>query len=251
MNNWMKTWRPLAVLLSAVLVISGCLGGGKQADAEKQSISAEDGTSETGTQEESTSGETGVKEDSATEDTDAEDTAAEDTAAEDSAEASDSAQEEEPVPAVYEVFRSFTAEDLDGNPVTEEIFADSKITMVNIWGTFCGPCLQEMPYLAEISHSYEESEFRIAGLLCDVIGQDGTADPSQTEYARELAKETGADYLQIVPTGELMDLLFYIQYVPTSVFVDSEGNVIGEEYVGSRSKAEWENVIRSVLESAE
>ena len=49
------------------------------------------------------------------------------------------------------VFEDFTAQDLDGNTVDESIFADYEVTMVNLWGTFCGPCLQEMPDLGEIS----------------------------------------------------------------------------------------------------
>lgn len=46
---------------------------------------------------------------------------------------------------------SFTATDFKGNPVTSEIFAKNKLTMVNIWGTFCGPCIREMPDLARIN----------------------------------------------------------------------------------------------------
>ena len=38
------------------------------------------------------------------------------------------------------VFPSFMARDLQGNEVTNEIFAQKKITVVNIWGTFCPPC---------------------------------------------------------------------------------------------------------------
>ena len=34
-------------------------------------------------------------------------------------------------------FSHFTATDLDGNTVTEDIFKDYKLTMINIWGTFC------------------------------------------------------------------------------------------------------------------
>ena len=42
---------------------------------------------------------------------------------------------------------AFTTKDLDGNEVTEEIFAKKDLTVVNIWGTFCTPCIGEMPAL--------------------------------------------------------------------------------------------------------
>ena len=45
------------------------------------------------------------------------------------------------------VFGSFTAQTLDGTEVTQDIFKETDLTMVNIWGTFCGPCIREMPEL--------------------------------------------------------------------------------------------------------
>ena len=48
-------------------------------------------------------------------------------------------------------FGAFESETLDGEKVTEEIFQQADLTMVNIWATFCGPCIQEMPDLAQLS----------------------------------------------------------------------------------------------------
>ncbi|HCL50382.1 MAG TPA: hypothetical protein DHW76_05185, partial [Clostridiaceae bacterium] len=35
----------------------------------------------------------------------------------------------------------FKLKDLDGNELTESIFKNNKITMVNIWATYCGYCI--------------------------------------------------------------------------------------------------------------
>src|SRR5699024_5930416 len=59
------------------------------------------------------------------------------------------------------LFGEFEAETIDGESVTQDIFGQSKLTMVNIWGTFCGPCIQEMPELGEISRSYDTGEFQM------------------------------------------------------------------------------------------
>ena len=48
---------------------------------------------------------------------------------------------------------SFTAQDLEGNTVDQSILADHKLTMVNVWATFCTPCLSEMPELGSSSRS--------------------------------------------------------------------------------------------------
>ena len=44
---------------------------------------------------------------------------------------------------------SFNTVDLNGKSVTQNIFADRKLTVVNIWGTFCGPCIEELPELGK------------------------------------------------------------------------------------------------------
>jgi hypothetical protein len=35
--------------------------------------------------------------------------------------------------------------------------------------------------------------------------------------------------------------------VPTTVFVDSKGNFVGEQYVGTRDKQEWAGIIEGLL----
>ena len=58
---------------------------------------------------------------------------------------------------------SFTGVDIEGNQVSSDIFSESKITMVNVWATYCNPCLSEMPGLGELAEAYEEGEFREIG----------------------------------------------------------------------------------------
>ena len=58
------------------------------------------------------------------------------------------------------IFGSFTALDIDGTPTDQTIFADTKVTMVNMWATFCGPCIKEMPDIAELSKEYNSAIFR-------------------------------------------------------------------------------------------
>ena len=52
------------------------------------------------------------------------------------------------------VFGTFESKTLDGEDVSQDIFSKADLTMVNIWGTFCGPCIKEMPELGELSRQY-------------------------------------------------------------------------------------------------
>ena len=56
---------------------------------------------------------------------------------------------------------TFEASTIEGAPLTSECFADSKLTMINVWATYCNPCISEMPDLGEIAASYDRSEFQI------------------------------------------------------------------------------------------
>ena len=149
------------------------------------------------------------------------------------------------------VFEDFTAQDLDGNPVDESIFADCDVTMINLWGTFCGPCLQEMPDLGEISDEYADKGFQIVGICTDAVNLDGEILEDVVETAKADAQETGADYLHIVPVGEIFtDLLPRVTGVPTTIFVDSKGQQIGLADIGAKDKAAWIQVIEEKLAQA-
>ena len=146
------------------------------------------------------------------------------------------------------VFEDFTAQDLDGNEVDESVFAGYDLTMINLWGTFCGPCLQEMPDLGEIADEYKDKGFQIVGICTDAVGNDGTSLPDVVSEAKEIAEETGADYLHILPTGEIFtDLLPRVSGVPTTIFVDREGKQVGLADMGAKSKDGWLKVIDEKL----
>lgn len=144
---------------------------------------------------------------------------------------------------------SFNAIDLDGNEVNESIFADYDLTMINIWATFCGPCLNEMPDLGRLASEYADKGVRIVGIVADIPQKDdGSFDPNMINTARELVKITEADYLHLLPTADLVAAkLNQVSAVPETIFVDSEGKLIGSSYVGSRSRDAWASIIDELL----
>lgn len=142
----------------------------------------------------------------------------------------------------------FTTTDLDGNNVTQEIFADYDLTMVNIWATFCGPCIGEMPELGELKAEVADKGVNIVGIVVDVQTTDGSISPEMVETARDIVAQTGADYTHLLPSESLNNVILNgVSAVPTTVFVDSRGNIMGDAYVGARDKAAWQEVIDGLL----
>ncbi len=128
---------------------------------------------------------------------------------------------------------SFTAKDLEGNTVTDSIFKEKDLTVVNIWGTFCGPCIGEMPELAEWSKSMP-SNVQLIGLVCDIEGEN---DQEHKDKAAEIMEKAGADFTNIIPGSEFAGLLGGVTGVPTTIFVDKEGNITGKPVVGANVAA--------------
>lgn len=150
----------------------------------------------------------------------------------------------------------FSAVDLEGNEVTQDVLKNSKITMLNIWATFCGPCFQEMPGLGQISDESDPEKFQIIGLITDVYSEDQSQEmkaliEQNIETAKAIEEETGADYLHLRLNGQLYEKLSaYMQYVPTTIFLDSEGNQVGEIYSSMHTKDEWLEIIDEVMKEA-
>lgn len=150
------------------------------------------------------------------------------------------------------ILSSFTAQDLNGNQVDQSILADYQLTMVNIWATFCGPCLSEMPELGEIHAEYADKGVQVVGIVADTLNQDGSFNEDQIATARDAVSLTGADYLHLLPSTDLMlAKIQYVSAVPETIFVDSQGNQVGESYLGARSKEQWIAIIDELLAQVE
>lgn len=166
-------------------------------------------------------------------------------------EAADPTEEAEPTeaPAVDETeLMSYATQDLDGNSMTlGDLIRKNDLTMLNIWGTFCGPCINEMPGLAACAEKYADRGFAIVGLTCDLLDWNGNVDPSVVADAKDIAASTGVKYPLVVETEEMMNS-FDTGYVPTTYFVDKYGNILNTEpMIGSLSEAEWQKTIEGYL----
>ena len=120
----------------------------------------------------------------------------------------------------------FSTTDMDGNKVTNDTFADYDLTVVNFWATYCNPCIDELPELAEWKKELPNN-VNLIGLLVDVKGSD------QYKLAEKIIKETGADYQHLIATEEFDDMISNLVGVPTTFFVDSTGKIIGEPFAGA------------------
>lgn len=119
---------------------------------------------------------------------------------------------------------AFNTIDTDGNTVTQEIFEPYDLTMVNVWATWCGYCVLEMPEFTELKERLPENMNIIT------IGTDAH---TETELTMEILASANANFQTLILTQEMVDQLVNQVYAfPTTFFLDSEGKVVGEPIIG-------------------
>jgi len=131
-----------------------------------------------------------------------------------------------------------------------DMIAQNKVTMLNFWGTFCGPCIREMPDLGELEREYKDRGFEILGLTSDIVDGSGAIQKALVEDAEGIIADTKITYPVLITSRELLEY-GEITVLPTTYFVDSEGNMLGDPLLGSRSKEDWERIITGILDSVE
>jgi|GEM_PF-861998 len=130
----------------------------------------------------------------------------------------------------------FSTVDIDGNTWTDACFSEYRITMINLWAYWCGPCVEELPDLQKLFEDYADRGVQLLGI-------------SPEEYERDnlqTLQSLGITYPCLRYTEDF-DSYLMTGYVPTTIFVDSQGKVIGNAYVGSRSYADWADVLEGLL----
>jgi len=143
---------------------------------------------------------------------------------------------------------NFATLDLDGNQVDQSIFSDHKITIVDVWGTYCNPCIEAMPVLASIYQKYSDQGVNVVGIVIDVQSADGTPKADFIAKAIAIKDQTGAEFTHILVSDNLRRAIIKdISAIPASFIVDSRGKIISEVAYGGHSEEEWEEIIHTYI----
>ena len=133
----------------------------------------------------------------------------------------------EPVPV-----GDVTMETLDGRTMSTRDW-QGKVTLVNFWATWCGPCRQEIPDLIRLQERYPD-HLQVIGISTD------EGDPS---LVRAFADEMGMNYPVVMATTELNRQFPGVAALPTSFIVDPQGRIV-QTHVGLIRPVVFEQEVR-------
>lgn len=142
----------------------------------------------------------------------------------------------------------FATQDVNGNTYTQDMFKDYDLTLVNIFTTWCSPCVAEMPELEELYQKMKDKGVGVAGVVLDVLNEKGEIVQSDLERARLLVERTGVTYPVLLPDSTYFNgRLTGIEAFPETFFVDKNGNIVGDTYSGSGDLEYWLSTVEKEL----
>lgn len=90
-----------------------------------------------------------------------------------------------------------------------------KVVLLNIWATWCGPCVNEMPDINRLAEDYED-ELVVIGVNCG----------EQEKKVADFVEKNGFGYLFAAdPDYMISGMLYPTQTIPYTVIIDSNGIV--------------------------
>ncbi|MBN9688740.1 MAG: TlpA family protein disulfide reductase [Verrucomicrobia bacterium] len=141
---------------------------------------------------------------------------------------------------------SWTARGLDNAVVRSSEFAGS-VQLVNLWATWCGPCLAEIPDLVSLYEQYRSQGFVVIGVSVD----NAVAGTWPTSLVADFVADYQITYPVVLdqPSGTVEAGFGHASAIPTTYLINREGKII-QKLVGARSRNDFERLILPHLSTA-
>jgi thiol-disulfide isomerase/thioredoxin len=127
-------------------------------------------------------------------------------------------------PKTPDIAPDFTLKTLEGQEITLSELK-GKVVLLDFWATWCGPCKESIPHLAQLYTSYKERGLELIGMSTDKAGD--------VEVVRRFVNSMEIPY-PIILTPEEVTRSYKITGLPTAVLIDKKGK-IREKIVGFNS----------------
>ena len=108
---------------------------------------------------------------------------------------------------------SFDLPDLDGRRVTLDDFK-GKTVILNFWGTWCAPCVAELPGLQAL---YEKGQGSVVVL--------GVSEASSRDEIRELKQRYGLTYPFVLDAQSVAQKKYKVNGLPETFILDKESRI--------------------------
>lgn len=127
-----------------------------------------------------------------------------------------------PVAKAGDLLPAFTLPGLDGQPVAFPEQFTGRPLLINVWASWCGPCVEEMPELARFAAMQDDTGHRVVGLALDT-----------PQAVRDFLVRVPVPYPIVIDSPGPADASVRLGnsrgLLPYSVLVDAEGRIVKQK----------------------
>lgn len=129
--------------------------------------------------------------------------------------------------------------DREGKALSLQSFR-GKVLLVDIWGTWCAPCIAEMPNLAALQKKYADRK--------DVMIMSIACDKKAEKWKAYLAKHptTWHQYLISAEGNDVLDKAYFCEGIPRFIIIDRQGNIVNADAMRPSEKA-FDEYFRNIV----
>jgi len=118
-----------------------------------------------------------------------------------------------------------------------------KIVVLNFWATWCVGCKQEMPIFVDISKKYRDRGVVVLAASVD--------DETTKKYISRFSHSYKMDFPILLDANvDMMHELGLTDALPSTVFLDAEGNIVGRIAGTAKRKDAFERVEKLLIQPA-
>jgi thiol-disulfide isomerase/thioredoxin len=119
-----------------------------------------------------------------------------------------------------------------------------QVVILDIWATWCGPCIKEIPDFIKLREKYGSQGFEIIGVSIDPIATQGGGAAAVAPFM----KRYGINYpIWMVNNQSALGSYQPAQgSIPTTFVIDKNGRVV-KTHVGAKPLSVFENDIKALL----
>ena len=121
---------------------------------------------------------------------------------------------------------NFTFPGLDGKMVSLADYRE-QVVLVNIWATWCPPCVDEMPSMEKLYQELKGENFKILAISIDAVG---------TKAVAPFMKKYNLSFPALMDPDGTIKTLYHITGVPESFIINQQG-ILVEKIVGPKNWA--------------
>ncbi len=120
---------------------------------------------------------------------------------------------------------NFIVPDLDGNMISLADYRGN-IVFLNIWATWCPPCVAEMPSIEKLHQTLKGEDFKILAVSIDDSGAGGV---------KSFMEQHRLNFHALIDSNDMVKNRYQINGIPESFVIDKNG-IILKKIIGP---ADW------------